>query len=207
MTLPRWIAVRFPPRPPGKRGTFVVAVKGTSTVKDGDLDIDLFASIKVLQLFQFIAPVLVLVDTSNIRQMLSFFRLTQEIRFAKDVWEDLQYKLEKFVMKYSDDNMVLTGHSLGGAIAQIVAGQESFNFAPALVWSAPGSYFSEMLFKLTDERAQRSVSVVIPDNDQVPLVDLPAGTVHRIQCKSKEGISMSPLQCHNLSPMRPQIGT
>jgi len=83
---------------------------------------------------------------------------------------------------------VLTGHSLGGGIAQLVAAQLGIR---ALVWSAPGTLYSQGFFSgnhtgwISEERMQRNVVVVMPDNDGVPRVDSQQSVVQRIQCFRK----------------------
>lgn len=97
--------------------------------------------------------------------------------------------------RHPNHSIVLTGHSLGGGIAQIAASQLNL---PALVWSAPGVMYSASKFNISAQNSRRNVWVVMPDNDVVPRVDLQAGNVERIMCRTKNGDQELPQSCHSL---------
>eukprot|EP00419_Tripos_fusus_P038909 CAMPEP_0172783964 /NCGR_PEP_ID=MMETSP1074-20121228/204703_1 /TAXON_ID=2916 /ORGANISM="Ceratium fusus, Strain PA161109" /LENGTH=870 /DNA_ID=CAMNT_0013620963 /DNA_START=66 /DNA_END=2677 /DNA_ORIENTATION=+ len=231
---PRWIAVRFPPGwkhqatsgTARKEGadTLVVAVKGTSTIKDAFLDTDLFTTIKVLQYFEFFAPVLKVMSVDFVQWIMKTVKLWAGDEGSKEmmIWDRLEKhmvelqgaertpwagdegskemmiwdRLEKHMVELqgaertrnTNTKFVLTGHSLGGTIAEIVAAKQCI---PALVWSAPGTLYSQAYFSgnhtgsVSEERMQRNAVVVVPDNDAVPRVDSQQSVVQRIQCFRK----------------------
>jgi len=201
--IPRWIAVRFKPGWKNRKGsddkrsggggkgvdTVVVAVKGTSTFKDGYLDTDLFTTIKVLQFFGGIAPVLKILPVDMVQWMLMMVKFGTGGGKELEIWKKLESNVTE-LRKAEEDHQrstkfVLTGHSLGGGIAQIVAAELGIK---ALVWSAPGTLYSQSFFSgdrtgvVSEERMQRNVVVVMPDNDDVPRVDVQESVVQRIQC-------------------------
>jgi len=189
----------------------VVAVKGTSTFKDGYLDTDLFTTIKVLQYFEFIAPVLKVMPTDFVQWMLKTVKLWAGAGGIKAmmIWN----RLEKHMMELqkaersrnAKTKFVLTGHSLGGTIAEIVAAKKGIS---ALVWSAPGTLYSQAYFSghdtgsVSEERMQRDTVVVMPDNDAVPRVDSQQSVVQRIQCFRKHHMPVSyfagTTECHKI---------
>merc|ERR1712176_335989 len=86
--------------------------------------------------------------------------------------------LDSIIAKYNgSQNLVVTGHSLGGALAQVAAARNKLS---ALVWSSPGVGFSAVRFGLHSqwsflgaeasggngvEVARQKVVVVVPSND------------------------------------------
>mmetsp|Transcript_76523 Transcript_76523/g.216352 ORF Transcript_76523/g.216352 Transcript_76523/m.216352 type:complete len:777 (+) Transcript_76523:98-2428(+) len=195
-TIPRWVSIYFPPMQPGGEGTLVIAVKGTSTLSDGFIDSDLFATIKVMQAFNSIEPILSLLPRETIQWIIQ--RLHAPVRGSAEearIWLELKRDVQALRETYTNDKLVLTGHSLGGGIAQIVAADLDL---PALVFSAPGLVFSARRFGVSVAAAHRSNVVVVPDGDIVPRVDDQAGVVQHIACREKYGAPASALGCHSL---------
>jgi len=114
----------------------------------------------------------------------------------KKIWNSLASELRELQSNNTKSKIVLTGHSLGGAIAEIVAARLGFS---ALVWSAPGAVYLQRFFNITEEQEQRDVVVVIPDFDVVPRVDKHAAVVQRIQCWAKNHQVEDPLKCHSIA--------
>jgi len=193
-SLPRWVSFYFPPRKRGGEGTRVFSVKGTSTWRDIYVDTNLFATIQVLQALSKVVPILSLLPVPLIQGIVG------PIRGAEThIWEDLASAIESRQDEAAQrgrgtDKVVLTGHSLGGAIAQIVAARLQL---PALLFSAPGVTYSARRFDLKSDWV-RHVTVVVPDNDFVPLVDVQAGVVQRLACLDREGKGASARVCHSL---------
>ena len=184
--LPRWVSVRFPPVD-GSRGTRVFALKGTSSWRDVYADIKLFATIEVLQALSKIVPILSLLPVALVQSIVGYTGNAD----AK-LWDDLE---DSIAAGRSDgDATVLTGHSLGGCIAQIIAARQQL---PALVFSSPGVLYSARRFQILPESA-RHVVVLVPDGDVISTVDEHAGVVQRIACLEKNGQAASTATCHRL---------
>jgi len=198
--IPRWIAVRFRGKPEDNgEDTIVVAVKGTSTKADGYLDTDLFTTIEVLQMFSFMAPILKVVPEELIAWLLGKVKVATVGRggaYEQSIWNSLVSNLTHLQSNNPRSKLVLTGHSLGGAIAEVVAARLGLS---ALVWSAPGTRYLERFFNITEEQEQRDVVVVMPDNDVVPRVDVHTAVVQKIQCWKKNHQVESPLECHSIA--------
>uniref|UniRef100_A0A7S1WRZ7 Fungal lipase-type domain-containing protein n=1 Tax=Alexandrium catenella TaxID=2925 RepID=A0A7S1WRZ7_ALECA len=193
--LPRWGHFYFPPTGNSTRGTRVVAIKGTSTVTDALMDTNLFSTVKVLQFFQKFLPVLTILPRQIIQYMLHHVHLSTARMEEVKVWTRMEADVQKLRKRYPGDDFVLTGHSLGGGLAQIVAAKLSI---PALVWSAPGAEYSATRFGIQVQSLKRNVMVVVPDNDVVPRVDLQGGVVQPIECRTKKGAEEFSFKCHSL---------
>jgi len=99
---------------------------------------------------------------------------------------------------------VLTGHSLGGGLARIVAAIEHL---PNIAFSPPGvaqSYYKFVYneFK-TDEELRAAGSMlhhnsvaIVPENDPVTIVDTQVGLIQRIGCVSSSQAMQN--ACHML---------
>ncbi|CAK9042134.1 unnamed protein product [Durusdinium trenchii] len=186
--LPRWVAVRFSPTHGIGCGTRVFALKGTSSWRDVYADIKLFATIEVLQALSKIVPILSLLPVALVQGIVGYTGNADA-----HVWKSLE---DAIIASEKDrsDATVLTGHSLGGCIAQIVAARQQL---PALVFSSPGVLYSARRFQIVPESA-RHVVVVVPDGDVIATVDEHAGVVQRIACFKKNGQAASTATCHRL---------
>merc|ERR1712187_419717 len=103
----------------------------------------------------------------------SQFHLNSDVRrLETNIWTELQDRVAEIKASHPNDEYVITGHSLGGGLAQIVASRMRL---PSLVWSAPGVVYSARRFNISLEYSKRNVVVVIPDEDVVPRVDKQAG--------------------------------
>ncbi|CAK8992977.1 Kinase D-interacting substrate of 220 kDa [Durusdinium trenchii] len=168
-------------------GTRVFALKGTSSWRDVYADIKLFATIEVLQALSKIVPILSLLPVALVQGIVGYTGgggaklLRCERREGREGTR-------------TTDVQVLTGHSLGGCIAQIVAARQQL---PALVFSSPGVLYSARRFQIVPESA-RHVVVVVPDGDVIATVDEHAGVVQRIACFKKNGQAASTATCHRL---------
>ncbi|CAE7258550.1 Kidins220 [Symbiodinium microadriaticum] len=185
--LPRWISVRFPARRPGGGDTRVFAIKGTSSWRDVYADIKLFATIEVLQALSKIVPILSLLPVPLVQSIVGHTGLADTY-----MWDGLERAIDKDHRK--SDVSVLTGHSLGGCIAQIVAGRRQLS---ALVFSSPGLLYSARRFDVSPESI-RHVVAVVPDGDVISSVDEHAGVVQRIACRTLTGQAGSTAACHGL---------
>jgi len=199
--IPRWAHFHFPPRTnASSHGTHVIAVKGTSTRNDAFIDTSLYSTIKVLQIFAHLTPVLDVLPGDQVQWMLAAFNLPWKVaKVQEKYFARLEQVVNNVKDKYPGDDVVLTGHSLGGGFAQVVAARTQ---TPALVFSAPGMWYSARRFGIVNkwgfglQSAKRNVMVIMPERDLVPQVDLQAGITQYIECRNQNGGAESPVSCH-----------
>ncbi len=87
--------------------------------------------------------------------------------------------------------MLLTGHSLGGGLASIVASHLSL---PAVVFSSPGLGYSTYNYNVTEEAVMTHTMNVIPLGDPVPGFDKQIGMIQNLPCDAGQ-----PMECHSLT--------
>jgi hypothetical protein len=87
------------------------------------------------------------------------------------------------------DRLVLTGHSLGGAMAGMVGAKTQ---TPAVSFSGPGLLFTRGRFDLSEAAIRDYVLTIKPRSDIVPQVDELGGLVQEIECRRS-----NPLACHS----------
>jgi len=195
-SLPRALHVYCPPPEGSSGGTHVFAIKGTSTTDDAFADTSLFASVQVMQWLNNALPTLSVVPLHVTQTLLAGIDAPlspNEDNLQLEQLDDLHQRIQNAIQ--SDEYVVITGHSLGGGIAQVLASRLE---VPAVVFSAPGIVYSAARFDISLETAERDIVVVMPDGDLVPRVDRQAGQVQRIACRTKDGSQGSPASCHSL---------
>ena len=92
--------------------------------------------------------------------------------------------LTKYVLtdpSLADCDLVLTGHSLGGGVAQIVAARLQ---ALAVTFSAPGVVLSRRKFGITMSDIDEYLVNIQPQGDLVPLLDIQGVKAQQIRCKA-----------------------
>mmetsp|Transcript_20380 Transcript_20380/g.28234 ORF Transcript_20380/g.28234 Transcript_20380/m.28234 type:complete len:127 (-) Transcript_20380:46-426(-) len=88
--------------------------------------------------------------------------------------------------------VVLTGHSLGGAVANIVGAKLRLR---AVAFSPPGIYWSSHKFGIpSTDRIDAEVFSVVPERDVVPSIDRQRGLVQYITCPEE----FSSIGCHDI---------
>merc|ERR1719217_1207626 len=116
-------------------------------------------------MFEKIAPILTIMPTWLVRTLISLFVIPEVANFEHAVWHDIRHHVESIKEKHPNDSIFLTGHSLGGGIAQIMAAQLR---VPSVVFSAPGTRYSDRRFNITVQAEKRTTVVVVPHFDVVP---------------------------------------
>merc|ERR1712151_590086 len=132
-----------------------------------------------------VVPILSILPLSQIQDWVSWTaRMGGTQKFEERWFQQLEQDILDTLYKFPHDHVIITGHSLGGGIAQSVANRIGIE---AVVFSSPGIIYSATRFNLSLETAERGTVVVMPDSDMVSRIDLQAGAVQRVACREKNG--------------------
>jgi len=174
-TVGRWSVVKFP-----ESKVRVLAIRGTLTKDDVLADAHLLAPIAVMQFFNGIVPLLQVVPTRAIRDVIAFFNMHRWFGEPR-IWADVVKAAEQLKKQCEEDGyqLIITGHSLGGVLAAIAAARVN---APSLAFSPPGVFFTIQRFMLTATDFERTLVTIQPHHDLVPKVDVQVGLTQMIDC-------------------------
>jgi len=185
-----------------KLNASIVAVRGTYSFWDVLSDINLFYEVAAIQLSSTVLPITGLLPDSIIESIIKGVN-TEALndRYATAAYGHLEsYVVDaksgtnhtKLQRIPGPRTVILTGHSLGGAVADIVASKYGFK---AVAFSSPGIYWSRRKFGITSvSHIDSQVLSVVPERDFVPSVDKQRGLVQYISCPHNS----SSLGCHSI---------
>ncbi|KAL0234457.1 hypothetical protein PCE1_001493 [Barthelona sp. PCE] len=175
------------------RNLSVVAIRGTSanSMLDFVLDFDVFSESALLGFLNAMFPFGSWLPESFQSRLVSAMSVVEGIndlnaqRYDREAVKYIKYR------SYVADNTIVTGHSLGGGLAQVVAAKTGNK---AIVFSSPGMALTSSKFKVPYNSLRMTSTTVVPDNDPVAKIDIHAGEVQRIACdKAKHQF-----ECHGI---------
>lgn len=175
--------------------TVVMAVRGTSSKLEVMTDIGIFSTVAVLQVLDKVAPVLGTLPVSVLALILSYFRSGFLKGAQHEIIHNLQETKQQLEKKWPGDAFVATGHSLGGAFAELLGARLKI---PAVGFSAPGQFYMMKTYKIDRESVSQNLVTIMPSLDPVPHVAKHMDMVQHIQCRDENGVHRKPWSCHSL---------
>ena len=179
-------------------GQDLIVCRGTLEIKDYYEDFTLYSEILALQGFSKLIPITSLWPESLLQEFIKFMSTTEGIvfpniekRHSKEIMEYVESSGNVKIPRQEDKEskpLIISGHSLGGATAHIVAAKlkkknklfkmKSFGISnPGLVWSSKK-------FEIEPHLLSEIAVSVQPRSDPIPLFDEHVGTIHKIDCQS-----------------------
>ncbi|KAJ8577765.1 hypothetical protein ON010_g1436 [Phytophthora cinnamomi] len=179
----QWMELYFP-----TINMTVITVRGTASATDALEDMHFWFGICIMQAANVFVPFLKQLPRAFVVNMLSM-RLIASIMPSPVFTDLLNHAVD--TRARVGNNLVITGHSLGGAIAAMIGAKTKTS---AVSFSGPGLLYSLGRFGITSQDVRDYVLTMKPRKDIVPQVDELGGLVQEIRCKKS-----SPMGCHSTS--------
>eukprot|EP00928_Gymnodinium_smaydae_P062649 TRINITY_DN46467_c0_g1_i1.p1 TRINITY_DN46467_c0_g1~~TRINITY_DN46467_c0_g1_i1.p1 ORF type:complete len:656 (+),score=57.18 TRINITY_DN46467_c0_g1_i1:54-2021(+) len=180
-----WLVVKLP-----ESRIRLLVVRGTQTGGDIVADAYAYATVFILQLANRVVPVLEVLPTSFVREIVDTTFLRRSLHRPESNW-GLIRATQRWKQKSDEEGFqfLVTGHSLGGISAAWMGASVG---APAVAFSPPGEYYSLQRMGIKDQDVRTSLIAVQPALDAVPLVDVQSGFTQHIHCSA--GVD----KCHSI---------
>eukprot|EP00438_Fugacium_kawagutii_P017009 Skav232639 [mRNA] locus=scaffold12:242634:260553:+ [translate_table: standard] len=110
----------------------------------------------------------------------------------KEIWRRLEQAAARHKKEAMEKGevLVMTGHSLGGALVGAVSSRVDVD---GVGFSPPGLYYQILKYHVELQKLYDSFTIIQPSNDVVPRVDKQRGMIEWIEC------SENPATCHRLT--------
>jgi hypothetical protein len=182
----------------------VIGVRGSITGRDWLEDFHLYSETVLLQTFSLVVPLTYVWPPESTAAMVKAFSFSQKLLYTNEPGHIASEFYYEKVLNYAEDlqdqfpnyDLMLVGHSLGGAVAQVVAarmGVRGFGITP------PGNVFAHKKFGVPGnfEPLTNTLVTVLRENDPYAKVDQHTGEIQEITCSA----SFLSAYCHSIHPI------
>ncbi|KAJ3375811.1 hypothetical protein GGF31_003016 [Allomyces arbusculus] len=180
----RFWEFRFPSTAPGLS---VVAIRGTSTLEDVLEDARLWSTPLLLQGSSYFGTFFVLWPRTAMAAVVRV--VAQYLAFSRFLYS-VEVEAYTRTLVQSGQKVLVTGHSLGGGLAQVVGSRVQ---VPAVAISGPGLGMSYLAYDTTVEAIAKWTVNVVPFSDPVPMADDQVAAQIHIPCHQA-----IPSNCHSI---------
>ena len=184
-----------------------IIVRGTQDFYDILQDLTLYVEISTFQILRWIFPFLTPLPNTFIRSLIYYASMTEGLinSEARSRFGDVVYNYTNNYLNKLDyeTNLYIIGHSLGGAIAQVVGsrlyeksgnnGYEYDHYISSYGVNSPGTLYSSGKFDFEMDSLQFTSVSLLTENDPVSMVDSHAGVVQTVQCNEDFSV-----ECHRV---------
>lgn len=186
----------------GDNSTSIFAVRGTTDMFDALQDMDLWLPVGMMYVFERLGPSVIQLWGPGIAWICRHVYVQQDGNFSLSFLNLLKLVKSRMI-SYPNRTYYITGHSLGGGIAKLVAAevlrQELKRPGPhvemtAIAFAAPGIGVAEaLLFGQDMKSTNRLTSITVqPQNDIVSRIDHNTGSTIPVECHG------NPRHCHSV---------
>jgi len=195
-TIPRIVAAKLcGPDQEAEPCTIIVAVKGTSNRLEIMTDLGMFTTVALLQMLDKVAPLLGTLPKNVVSYIIRMFEMPfmkdQQNKFVENITE----VVEDLKKDHPNDAILMTGHSLGGKLAESAATNLGM---PAVGFSAPGQ-FLVMMGDTGRSTIEQNIVTIVPRWDLISHLAQHLDIVQRIQCRTRGGDYRKAGECHFIS--------
>ena len=171
-------------------------------------DIALWSEVSMFQIFSWVVPLTAMLPKAFLVQYIEFVAIFENIvapyvrdKFDEPVYdyikENILEKPHSLRATSNDSLLLIVGHSLGGAVAQIVGARlydDGYGNERNIVsfgLSTPGTVYSSGKFGFSVESLDKSSVTVVARRDIIGSIDIHGGFVQNIECSAE-----SAEECH-----------